>query len=294
MTAFSGQIRSRSLRAALAAAWLLGASATQSAEHEYPPPAPAAPAQSAAPAASDAQSAAPGAQPASAISEAAPPSAPPSASPAAETAGIPAETAPAQATPAPSATPARAAPVAEQRPRQSLVPLVKPLWSDLTPTQQQVLEPFASQWNVWPAQEKRTWMVLADRIPRMKPDQQARARERIEAWAALTPEQRLLARRNYRLAKELPKDERVAQWERYQQMTPDQRAVLRASGWTSNTAARHAGASTGLAKEAAQPLAPTPPRRPATGTPAQKPGAAPQGKPTPASAAPYGSSPSPR
>lgn len=37
-------------------------------------------------------------------------------------------------------------------------------------------------------------------------------------------------------------------------MTPEQRAVLRNAGWTSNTAARHAGARTGLAKEAAQPL----------------------------------------
>jgi hypothetical protein len=37
-------------------------------------------------------------------------------------------------------------------------------------------------------------------------------------------------------------------------MTPEQRAVLRTSG-TSNTAARHAGARTGLAKQAAQPLA---------------------------------------
>jgi hypothetical protein len=40
-------------------------------------------------------------------------------------------------------------------------------------------------------------------------------------------------------------------------MTPEQRAVLRANGWTSNTAARHAGAPTGLAKQAARPLAAT-------------------------------------
>jgi Protein of unknown function (DUF3106). len=87
--------------------------------------------------------------------------------------------------------------------------------------------------------------------------------------AALTPEQRRLARQNYRLAKRLPPDERQAQWERYRELTPEQRAVLRNSGWTSNTAARHAGARTGLAKEAAQPLSdlarrsvrrPSPPR----------------------------------
>ena len=37
-------------------------------------------------------------------------------------------------------------------------------------------------------------------------------------------------------------------------MTQEQREVLRKAGSTSNTAAGHAGAPTGLAKEASQPL----------------------------------------
>lgn len=139
-------------------------------------------------------------------------------------------------------------------PRASLLPLVRPLWSELSSSQQSVLEPFAQQWNGWSAQEKRIWVSLADRVPRMAPAARERAHQRIREWAALTPEQRRLARQNYRLAKRLPPDERQAQWERYRELTPEQRAVLRNSGWTSNTAARHAGARTGLAKEAAQPL----------------------------------------
>jgi len=139
-------------------------------------------------------------------------------------------------------------------PRASLLPLVRPLWSELSPAQQAVLEPFAQQWNSWSAQEKRIWVSLADRVPRMAPEARERAHERIREWAALTPDQRRLARQNYRLAKRLPPDERQAQWERYREMTPEQRSVLRSAGWTSNTAARHAGARTGLAKEAAQPL----------------------------------------
>lgn len=139
--------------------------------------------------------------------------------------------------------------------RASLLPLVQPLWSDLTTEQQAVLEPFAGQWNTWSAAEKRTWVRLADRVPKMAPDAQERTAQRVREWAALTPEQRRLARQNYRLAKRLPPDERQARWESYRDLTPEQRAVLRTSGWTSNTAARHAGARTGLAKEAAQPLA---------------------------------------
>ncbi|MBN9426244.1 MAG: DUF3106 domain-containing protein [Burkholderiales bacterium] len=149
--------------------------------------------------------------------------------------------------------------------RASLLPLAQPLWSDLTPAQQAVLQPFAEQWNSWPAQEKLNWVSLANRMPRMKVEARDKISQRIREWAQLTPEQRRLARQNYRLAKRLPPDERMAQWERYQQLTPEQQSVLRTSGWTSNTAARHAGARTGLAKEAAQPLSAstyTPPANP--------------------------------
>lgn len=139
-------------------------------------------------------------------------------------------------------------------PRASLLPLVQPLWSDLSAGQQAVLEPFRAQWNGWSAAEKRSWVKLADQVPKMSEQARARADERIREWATLTPEQRRLARQNYRLAKRLPPDERQAQWERYREMTPEQRSVLRTSGSTSNTAARHAGARTGLAKQAAQPL----------------------------------------
>ncbi|MEO7199558.1 MAG: DUF3106 domain-containing protein [Dokdonella sp.] len=144
--------------------------------------------------------------------------------------------------------------------RGTMLPLVQPLWSELDAVQQDVLAPFASQWNAWPAAEKQSWLALAGRVPKMECEDEARTRERISEWAALTPDQRRVARQNYRLARQLPPDERKAQWERYTQLTPEQRAVLRSSGWTSNTAARHAGAPTGLAKDAAQPFAPRPVR----------------------------------
>lgn len=165
------------------------------------------------------------------------------------------------ASPPAAKRPDEAARTAQRRletPRSSLLPLVQPLWSELTPTQQFVLAPFADQWNTWPLAEKRAWVELADRVPRMSAEQQARAHERIHEWAALSPEQRRLARQNYRLAQQLPKDERVAQWQQYEALTPEQKGVLRSAGTTSNTAARHAGARTALAKEAAKPIAPAP------------------------------------
>jgi hypothetical protein len=153
-----------------------------------------------------------------------------------------------------------AAPSRPPGPRGTMLPRVQPLWSELSAAQQDVLAPFASQWNAWPSAEKQSWLALAGRVPKMECEDEARTRQRISEWAALTPEQRRVARQNYRLARQLPPDERKAQWERYTQLTPEQRAVLRSSGWTSNTAARHAGAPTGLAKDAAQPFAPRPVR----------------------------------
>lgn len=155
--------------------------------------------------------------------------------------------------------------------RQSLLPLAQPLWTELSRAQQQTLAPFAAEWNIWPAAEKRSWVSLSDRMPSMAPEKRQKMTERIIEWARLTPEERQTARDNYRLAKERSADIRANAWERYRSMTQEQRSVLREAGTTSNTAAGHAGSPSGLAKEAAQPL-PRSIRKPWHGlTPDQRP-----------------------
>jgi hypothetical protein len=152
--------------------------------------------------------------------------------------------------------------------------LVEPLWTDLTGQQRSVLEPFSAQWNTWSSQEKRVWVSLADKFPQYTPIQQAKAKQRIKDWAALTPEQRRLARSNYRMATQLPKGELADQKTRYEGMTHEQRVVLRENGSTSNTAAKYGGARTGLAKDAAKPLAGTQTAAAPTATPASGKGTA--------------------
>ena len=173
-----------------------------------------------------------------------------------ETPAVTADPAP----PAPAAVvvkpePIRLDPPGSDRLRPSLLPLAQPLWSELSASQQQVLAPFSEQWNGLPITEKRAWADLARRFPKMQAAEQERVQRRISEWAALTPDQRRLARANYRLAKqqEVKRENLIAEWETYQTMTTDQRSVLDAVG-TSNTAARHVAARTGLAKIAAQPL----------------------------------------
>jgi uncharacterized membrane protein YgcG len=117
-----------------------------------------------------------------------------------------------------------------------------------------LLEPFKDSWTTLPDAEQRAWAELALRFPRLPVDQQERAQKRIQEWAALTPSQRQMARSNYRLAKALPPEARVQQYEAYRELSAEQRSVLRSAGSTSNTAAALASPTVGLAKNAAQPM----------------------------------------
>lgn len=83
----------------------------------------------------------------------------------------------------------------------------QPDWSQLTPEQQQILAPLASDWNNFDATRRRKWLLTAKRYPLMKPEQQHRLRAKMRRWAELTPEQRRIARENYRkLAKQSPRE----------------------------------------------------------------------------------------
>jgi hypothetical protein len=117
-----------------------------------------------------------------------------------------------------------------------------------------LLEPFKDSWTTLPDAEQRAWAELALRFPRLPADQQERAQKRIQEWASLTPPQRQMARSNYRLAKVLPPEARVQQYEAYRELSPEQRGVLRSAGSTSNTAAALASPTVGLAKNASQPM----------------------------------------
>jgi hypothetical protein len=151
---------------------------------------------------------------------------------------------------------------------RNLAALVQPLWVDLTPVQQQALAPFSAKWNTFPREEKLSWVKLANRFGSMNPEQITKLQTRMRSWVELTPEQRVRARANYNLASKLPQDQRVAEFEQYRGMTPEQRRILRSAGKTSNTAALYSGSRSGLATEADQPLV-------ADGISASKPNAAP-------------------
>ncbi len=79
------------------------------------------------------------------------------------------------------------------------------------------------------APRRKKWVEIADRYPKMKPQEQQRLQKRLVDWAKLTPEQRTAARDKYQALKKLPPDKRkevTAQWQRYQQSLAQQPRFL--------------------------------------------------------------------
>jgi hypothetical protein len=136
-----------------------------------------------------------------------------------------------------------------------------PNWQGLNKQEQRWLQPLAAVWHELPSADRYAWLQLARQFPKLPQAAQDQAQERMKQWSTFTPQQRQAARENFRLAQKL-NDSKLSEgqlqalWERYRELTPEQRAVLRAAGQTASTAARHAGAATPLAKEAARPLPP--------------------------------------
>jgi hypothetical protein len=104
-----------------------------------------------------------------------------------------------------------------------------PSWADLPPAEKQVLTPFASEWDSWDAQRKAKWRGIAQRYPKMAPEEQQRVQRQMTAWAQLSPQQRAAAREQYKTLKTLPpeKKEEVRQkWEQYQSLPPEKKREL--------------------------------------------------------------------
>jgi hypothetical protein len=104
-----------------------------------------------------------------------------------------------------------------------------PSWGELSPPEKQFLAPFASDWDKWDAQRKAKWRGIAERYPKMAPDEQERVRQQMKAWAQLSPAERQAARERYKTLRTLPpeKKEEVRQkWEQYQNLPPEKKHEL--------------------------------------------------------------------
>ena len=142
----------------------------------------------------------------------------------------------------------------------------QPDWVQLTPEQQHILAPLASDWNNFDNTRRKKWLLLAKRYPKMKPEQQQRLQTQMQEWARLTPAQRQIARENYKkLAKQPPEKREVVKqkWrerQKLKQAAPNQAAPAPAA------AAAPALPGTPAAAAAPAGATPAPPQAPATAT----------------------------
>jgi hypothetical protein len=104
----------------------------------------------------------------------------------------------------------------------------RPAWAQLTADQQMILAPLKDDWGNLDPDRRRKWIGIAKRYPSMQPKEQERVQRRMQAWAALTPQQRQQARENYkRIAKQraAQKNQKLAErWAEYQALPPHERA----------------------------------------------------------------------
>lgn len=113
-----------------------------------------------------------------------------------------------------------ALPVVAAQSQPSPKKALRPAWSELTPAQKQVLAPLQGEWDALDTTRRKKWIAIADRYPKMKPEEQQRLQKRMTDWAKLTPAERQQAREKYQQMRKLSAARRQQlqeQWEEYQQ-----------------------------------------------------------------------------
>lgn len=103
------------------------------------------------------------------------------------------------------------------------------LWNELGPAEQRALRPLAASWAQLDEAQRRKWRALARDFDRMPPAEQTLLQARMTEWAALSPRQRSQARLNFAQTKNLPVEDKRAQWEAYQSLSPEERRRLAAN-----------------------------------------------------------------
>ncbi|MEO6321890.1 MAG: DUF3106 domain-containing protein [Polaromonas sp.] len=146
-----------------------------------------------------------------------------------------------------------------------------PAWSDLTALQQKALAPLASSWNTSMSEaQKRKWLEISRNYSALSPEGQATLNSRMNDWVSLSPQQRAQARLNFGKTKELSRqltpEEKKAQWDAYQALSPEEKQKLAAKS------PKPMGAATAIQPVAPQKLATMPAQA------ASKPGVKPASK----------------
>lgn len=104
----------------------------------------------------------------------------------------------------------------------------KPLWQELTPAQQHSLRPLGANWATFSEPHKRKWLALSKNYASLAPAEQVKLHSRMTDWARMSPQQRNQARLNFAETKKIAPDEKAANWQAYQALSPEEKQKLAA------------------------------------------------------------------
>ncbi len=106
-------------------------------------------------------------------------------------------------------------------------------WQSLSPAQQSALAPLAQYWPNISQQQKSKWLEVSKNYASLPAPEQAKLHARMADWATLSPQQRAQARHNFAqhqaLTDGLTPEQRKAQWQAYQLLSPEEKSKLAAS-----------------------------------------------------------------
>lgn len=123
-------------------------------------------------------------------------------------------------------------------------------WKNLSPTQQQALQPLAPHWRRLSEERRRKWLMISKNYANLPADEQAKMHRRMSNWVSLSQHQRAQARRNFKETKDLTAEQKANQWAAYQALSPEEKRKLaaRARSKPAGAATVKAASSTKLAK----------------------------------------------
>lgn len=108
----------------------------------------------------------------------------------------------------------------------------KPAWKELSPEQQQALQPLAAHWENLGADRKRKWLALSKNYATLPETEQVKLHSRMREWALLSQQQRDQARLNFAETKKLAPEEKATQWQAYQNLSAEEKRKLAAKAPT--------------------------------------------------------------
>lgn len=103
-----------------------------------------------------------------------------------------------------------------------------PAWKTLSPAQQEALAPLAPVWDEISSSRKRKWIALSAGFKTMSASDKATLQGRMKEWASLSAADRNRARLSFAQTRELSHEEKKAQWEAYQALSPERKKELAA------------------------------------------------------------------